>query len=124
MKLDELLNDSDSELSTDGIEMALHYLQSIKKAEVKYIMISDKRVGIVKIAPINETVTPINDFEIAVFDLNESIKLQTLKVENYETEINSLDEKVRQYIRDKKKILAKTHLKKKHIVELNLGKYE
>lgn len=123
MPIDEILSNSEgSDLDAEGIEMALHYLQSQRKAELKYIMLNDKRVGIVKIASVNEKVKPISEFEIAVFDLNASIETQTEIVDNYEIQINSADEKVKMYIHEKKKTLAKTHLKKKHILQNKLGK--
>lgn len=65
-----------------------------------------------------ESITPL---DTSIYTLNKMEKSLTKSVEAIEVDINNTDTLVRQYIRDKKKQMAKNFLRKKHVLEKNLG---
>lgn len=112
------------EFTMDGIEVALHYLHCNQKASIQKSMIEDKEITLFKFAvDWNCSVEPITPLDISIYTLNRMEKSLTKSVEAIETDIDQTDNLVRQYIRDKKKQLAKSFLRKKHVLEKNLCKY-
>ncbi|XP_055309246.1 charged multivesicular body protein 7 isoform X2 [Sitodiplosis mosellana] len=107
----------------DGIEVALHYLYCQQKASIQKTQIDKQEVTLYKFAVAsNCTVEPISPLDTSIYTLNKMEKSLTKSVEAIEVDINNTDTLVRQYIRDKKKQLAKSFLRKKHVLERNLVK--
>lgn len=111
------------EFRLDGIETALHYLHCQQKASIQSTVIDQQDVILYKFAVSwNRLVEPITPLDTSIYTLNRMEKSLTKSVEGIETDINHTDTLVRQYVRDKKKQLAKNFLRKKHVLEKNLGK--
>lgn len=88
-------------------------------------MIDNQEVTVYKFAVTwNCTVEPITPLDISIYTLNKMETSLLKSVENIESDINQTDTLVRQYIRDKKRQLAKNFLRKKHVLEKNLGKFQ
>lgn len=105
-----------------GIECALHYLHCHHKLSIQKTTIDKQEITLYKFAVAwNCTVEPITLLDVSIFTLNKMEKSLTKSVEAIEMDINSTDALVRQYIRDKKKHLAKNFLRKKHVLEKNMG---
>lgn len=106
-----------------GVEIALHYLHCHQKLSIQKTTIDKQEITLYKFAVAwNCNVEPITPLDVSIFTLNKMEKSITKSVEAIEMDINSTDTLVRQYIRDKKKQLAKNFLRKKHVLEKNLGK--
>lgn len=109
-------------LSLLGIECALHYLHCHHKLSIQKTTIDKQEITLYKFAVAwNCNVEPITPLDVSIFTLNKMEKSLTKSVEAIEMDINSTDALVRQYIRDKKKHLAKNFLRKKHVLEKNMG---
>lgn len=106
----------------DGIEVVVHYLYCQQKLSIQKTQIDKQEVTLYKFAvAYNCTVEPITPLDTSIYTLNKMEKSLTKSVEAIEVDINNTDALVRQYIRDKKKQLAKSFLRKKHVLEKNLG---
>lgn len=105
-----------------GVECALHYMLCHQKLSMHKTQIDKQEVILYKCAVTwNCNVEPITPLDISIYTLNKMEKSLTKSVEGIEVDINNTDALVRQYIRDKKKQLAKNFLRKKHVLEKNLG---
>lgn len=105
-----------------GVEIALHYLHCHQKLSIQKTQIDKQDIILYKFAVTwNCNVEPITPLDVSIYTLNKMEKSLTKSVDAIETDINSTDALVRQYIRDKKKQLAKNFLRKKHVLEKNLG---
>lgn len=116
------LTENENEFKLPGIEAALHYLYCHKKASIDKILIDKQEVILYKFTVTwNCDVEPITPLDKSIYTLNRMEKSLTKSVEDIESDINHTDTLVRQYIRDKKRQLAKNFLRKKHVLEKNLG---
>lgn len=105
-----------------GLESALHYMLCHQKLSIHKTQIDKQEVILYKFAVTwNCNVEPITPLDISIYTLNKMEKSLTKSVEGIEVDIHNTDALVRQYIRDKKKQLAKNFLRKKHVLEKNLG---
>lgn len=108
----------------DDIEAALHYLHCDQKLSIQKTQIDKQEVVLYKFAVTwNCNVEPITPLDISIYTLNKMEKSLIKSVEAIEVDINNTDALVKQYIRDKKKQLAKNFLRKKHVLEKNLGPF-
>lgn len=106
----------------DGIEAAIQYLHCQQKLSIQKTQIDKQEVILYKFAVAwNCNVEPITPLDISIYTLNKMEKSLLKSVEAIEVDINNTDTLVRQYIRDKKKQSAKNFLRKKHVLEKNLG---
>lgn len=106
----------------DDIETILHYLHCYQKLSIRNTQIDKQEVVLYKFAVAwNCNVEAITPLDTSIYTLNKMEKSLTKSVEGIEVDINNTDTLVRQYIRDKKKQLAKNFLRKKHVLEKNLG---
>lgn len=111
-----------NEFTLNGIEVALHYLYCNQKASVTKTVIEKKEITLYKFAvDWSCNAEPITPLDISIYTLNGMDKSLTKSVEAIETDIEQTDNLVRQYLRDKKRQLAKSFLRKKHVLEKNLG---
>lgn len=117
------IDSCETELTVDGVEAALQYLHCKQKASIQKTKIDQKEVILCKLAvDINCAVEPITPLDISIYTLNKMEKSLTKSAETIENDIERTDALVRQYIRDKKRQLAKSFLRKKHVLEKNLAK--
>lgn len=114
---------SDSEMTAEGVEMALHSLHCQQKASIHKTQIDQKTVILCKLSvDVNCKAEPITALDVSIYALNKMEKSLAKSVEAIENDIEQTDSLVRQYLREKKKQLAKSFLRKKHVLEKNLGK--
>ncbi|XP_031625715.1 charged multivesicular body protein 7 [Contarinia nasturtii] len=122
---DDLIKEltADNAFKLDGIETALHYLHCHQKLSMQKTQIDQQEVTLYKFAVTWKcNVEPITPLDTSIYTLNKMENSLTKSVEAIEVDISSTDALVRQYIRDKKKQLAKSFLRKKHVLEKNLVK--
>lgn len=119
----QLTDGLSAEFTVDGVEVALHYLHCKQKASIQTTKIDQKEVVLCKLAVDAKcNVEPITPLDISIYTLNKMEKSLTKSAETIENDIERTDALVRQYIRDKKRQLAKSFLRKKHVLEKNLTK--
>lgn len=119
----QLTDGPGAEFTVDGVEVALHYLHCKQKASIQTTKIDQKEVVLCKLAvDVKCNVEPITPLDISIYTLNKMEKSLTKSAETIENDIDRTDALVRQYIRDKKRQLAKSFLRKKHVLEKNLTK--
>lgn len=119
----QLTDGPDAEFTVDGVEAALHQLHCKQKASIQKTKIDQKEVVLCKLAvDMKANVEPITPLDISIYTLNKMEKSLTKSAETIENDIERTDTLVRQYIRDKKRQLAKSFLRKKHVLEKNLVK--
>lgn len=119
----QLTDCTEAEFTVDGIEVALHYLHCKQKASIQKTKIDQKEVILCKLAVDTKcNVEPITPLDVSIYTLNKMEKSLTKSAETIEADIERTDALVRQYIRDKKRQLAKSFLRKKHVLEKNLTK--
>lgn len=119
----QLTETPNAEFTVDGVEVALHYLHCKQKASIQKAKIDQKEVMLCKLAADAKcNVEPITALDVSIYTLNKMEKSLTKSSETIENDIERTDALVRQYIRDKKRQLAKSFLRKKHVLEKNLTK--
>lgn len=118
------LAESDDTYSLDGAQLALHHLYCQQRASLQKATVDKKELILCKFSiDMNRNVEPITPLDISIYTLNKMEKSLTKSVDGIENDINKTDSQVRQYIREKKKQLAKSFLRKKHALEKNLGEF-
>lgn len=122
--VDDLIKQfSSNEMTAEGVEMALHSLHCQQKASIHKTQIDQKPVILCKLSvDMNCKAEPITPVDVSIYTLNKMEKSLAKSVEGIENDIEQTDTLVRQYIREKKKQLAKSFLRKKHVLEKNLTK--
>lgn len=119
----QLTDGDDAEFTVDGVEAALHYLHCKQKASIQKTKVDQKELVLCKLAVDAKcNVEPITPLDVSIYTLNKMEKSLTKSAETIENDIERTDALVRQYIRDKKRQLAKSFLRKKHVLEKNLVK--
>lgn len=120
---DLLKQQTTTDLNADGVEIALHWLHCQQKASIQKTNIDQKPIILCKLAvDSNCKAEPITPVDISIYSLKKTEKSLIKSVDGIESDIEQTDVQVRQYIRDKKKQLAKSFLRKKHVLEKNLSK--
>jgi charged multivesicular body protein 7 len=129
ISLDQLMESSEDidGLSRDGILLALQYLINHEKS----VYMEENKEGensqhhhklLIKFSEPQKSVTPINHLERSVYNLETTEKFLIASIENNEVELNKVISNVKTCLKDGKKQMAKTHLKKKHILENDITK--
>lgn len=112
------------ELSKEGLFINLLNLQSMEKVYLEFKVVDgQRRIYLVKIPEKHSAATPITDADKAIFALEqtEADLLQTM--EEIETEVVKFDRLARENVRQGKRVVAKSYLRKKHKWESNLEKH-
>lgn len=65
----------------------------------------------------------INESDIGLHNLHTTRQLLLKQLENLEFQVAENEEKARQYIKENKRLLAKTYLRKKHLLEKSHGNF-
>lgn len=114
-------------ISRDGILLALQYLSNVEKTvyieenkEAEYSQHHHKLL--IKFSEPMEVVTPISHLERSVYNLESTEKFLISTIDKKEAQLNQIIEHVKTCLKDGKKQMAKTHLKKKHLLEKDIIK--
>ncbi|XP_055902451.1 charged multivesicular body protein 7 [Eupeodes corollae] len=110
-------------LSDDGLHICLHTLFCQKKVVLEFTVENNERkIHLVKIPGKTDQNPEISETDRAFHNLQMTQKNLTAQLESLESDIKITDEKARQYLKENKRQLAKTYLRKKHLLEKNYEK--
>jgi charged multivesicular body protein 7 len=113
-------------LSKDGILMALQYLSNVEKCvyieENKSASGSHHHKLLLKFTERGHGIQPITELERTMYNLETTEHFLTEKIEKKEQELEKVLQQAKSCVKDGKKQLAKTLLKKKHNLENDLTK--
>lgn len=110
-------------LKLDGVKIALHVLCNTGRASFRDITIDNKTVRLYKLTSVqNPIADELTKLDVSLFTLRRMEKSLIKSVEGIETDIKNTDTVVRGYLKEQKKQLAKSFLRKKHVLGKNLGK--
>ncbi|XP_055855681.1 charged multivesicular body protein 7 [Episyrphus balteatus] len=110
-------------LNDDGLHICLHTLFCQKKVVLEFVVENNERkIHLVKIPGKTDQNPEITETDRAFHNLQMTQKNLTVQLESLETDIKATDDKARQYLKENKRQLAKTYLRKKHLLEKNYEK--
>lgn len=129
ISMEELMQSSEDidGISRDGILLALQYLSSVEKS----VYMEENNEGecsqhhhklLIKFSEPREQVTPITHMERSVYNLEMTEKFLISAIDKKEVQLNKIIEHVKTCLKDGKKQMAKSHLKKKHLLESDITK--
>lgn len=127
ISMDELMKSSEDidGLSRDGILMTLQYLSTIEKS----VYIEETQEGsqhhqkiLMKFSQPSQIAKPITQLERSVYNLETTEKYLMSAIDKKENQLNDVLNNVKVCLKDGKKQMAKTHLKKKHMLEADIIK--
>lgn len=120
--METLINNLDETgITADGAKYALHYLVLKQNAAIETLNCMNGNVTIVKIVDSTATIKMISKHDRAIFELGRAEAILIKDVEELEHAINKLEDATRKYIRENKKQLAMTQLKRKRNLQKQLG---
>uniref|UniRef100_A0A182NQB8 Charged multivesicular body protein 7 n=1 Tax=Anopheles dirus TaxID=7168 RepID=A0A182NQB8_9DIPT len=123
MKYDDLtvlFNDA-SLITRQGLQPALNLLEQTERLTRDYVTIDGTKIDLIKFAGLNSTrAEQITHIERSIIELEQTETQLTNHIHMIEQKISQTMEQVREYIRDGRKQMAKTHLKKKNVLEKSL----
>lgn len=129
ISMDDLMAAADDIDSTtrDGILLALQHLNNEKKVYIEENKSNadaspNHHKLLLKFSKPHQTVEPITEMERSIYNLEQTEKFLMLTVEKKEHQLNELLAVVKGCLKDGKKQLAKTHLRKKHRLEEDISK--
>lgn len=127
VSMEELMKSSEDidGLSRDGILMTLQYLSAVEKSvyieESKGEENSQYHKLLMKFSEPYQMV-PITQLERSVYNLETTEKFLLSAIDKKEHQLNEVLNNVKTCLKDGKKQMAKTHLKKKHMLENDITK--
>ncbi|KAJ6647134.1 Charged multivesicular body protein 7 [Pseudolycoriella hygida] len=120
--LDDVISKShEIGLSAEGVEYTLHFLKRNQQVDTAVIDVNDEATTVVKFAKLDSK-TSITDSDKAMFNLNRMEQILTKRTETLESQIQQMDEKIRMFVREKNREMAKSYLKRKKMVIIDLEK--
>ncbi|XP_053675036.1 charged multivesicular body protein 7 [Anopheles nili] len=122
MSLDELSNliNQSSKLMKTGLQPALILLSQSNRLTIETVKHGENKTVLIKFASPSAVAQPITQIEQSIFELELS-ELQLMKdINAIESNINQTMTQAREYVRNGQKQMAKTSLKKKHMLEKNM----
>lgn len=127
ISMDDLMNGSDEieGLSRDGILFVLHYLDTVEHKvfiEENTSESTHHHKLLLKFSQPHEQAKPITDIERSIYNLEQTEKFLLSTIEKKENELNNVLKQVKDSLKDGKKQMAKTFLRKKHMLEADLVK--
>lgn len=127
LSMDELMLGADEieGLSKDGILLVLHHLSTEEKKVYieENLEISEHHHKILlKFAEPHKPVQPITEIERSIYNLEHTEKFLLKTIENKEHQLNEVLSVVKENLKNGKKQLAKTYLRKKHLMETDISK--
>ncbi|XP_058980141.1 charged multivesicular body protein 7-like [Musca domestica] len=96
-------------------KIGLHYRQNVDGN-------NNQIIHLVKIPSASHPSVIINESDIGLHNLHTTRQLLLKQLENLEFQVAENEEKARQYIKENKRLLAKTYLRKKHLLEKSHAK--
>lgn len=119
ISMDDLMADELDGISKDGIMLVLHHLNTEEKeiyieetAEIHHKIL-------MKFAAPRE---PITEIERSIYNLKHTEKLLLKTIEQKEVQLNEILDTVKENLKNGKKQLAKTYLRKKRMMEADIAK--
>uniref|UniRef100_A0AAG5DDY2 Charged multivesicular body protein 7 n=1 Tax=Anopheles atroparvus TaxID=41427 RepID=A0AAG5DDY2_ANOAO len=109
-----------SNISEDGIQAALVVLEQNKRLVRETVLKEGSLSELIKFAVSNAVAQPITDIERSIYDVEQSETVLMNGIVKIEQDIDDTMVQVRACIKDGRKHLAKTYLKKKHLLEKKL----
>lgn len=110
-------------LTVDGVKIGICALCNSSRASFRDFAVDEKTVRLYKLASMQKAkADEITKLDVSIFTLRRMEKSLVKSVEGIETDIKNTDTVVRGYLKEQKRQLAKSFLRKKHVLEKNLGK--
>ena len=128
ISMDELMAGADEMegLSKDGILLVLHHLSTEEKKvyieENLETSESHRTKILMKFAEPHKAVQPITEIERSIYNLEQTEKFLLKTIDNKEHQLNEVLDTVKENLKNGKKNLAKTYLRKKHMMETDIMK--
>lgn len=127
ISLDQLMSDNIDGLSPEGMFVILHYMSSVKKnvyveENINASAETSHHKLLLKFADPHKRVEPITEMERAIYNLDQTEKFLQATIEKKEHKLNEVLAQVKQSLSEGKKLLAKSQLRKKHLLETDLTK--
>lgn len=118
----------DTKLTSEGISLTLHYLNCNDKVYIEKPSPHEHENHhhhkiLLKFSEPHLTVSPINEMERSIYNLEYTENYLVNVMQEKEQSIDKLMVDVRACLRDGKKQIAKTYLRKKHLLENDLEKH-
>lgn len=105
------------------MKLALCYLCNIGQAFYLDTVIDKKSLRLYKLAAsANVKAEELSQLDASIYALRKMEKSMIKSVEGIETEMENTDGLVRRYLKENKRQLAKSFLRKKHVLVKNLSK--
>lgn len=127
ISMDDLMIGADDieGITRDGLLLVLHHLSTAEKQvyiEDHQSTDSARHKLLLKFAQPHQQVLPITEMERSIYNLEQTEKFLLETIEKKEEQLNVVLKQVKDCLRDGKKQIAKTHLRKKHMMEADLNK--
>lgn len=115
-----LLNETSS-IARDGVDPAVAILEKCNRLTMQTITQAETSTVLIKFANGDNVVAqPITSIEQSIYELERSEHILMRDIKMIEHNISQTMDKVREYIKDGRKQMAKTYLKKKILLERNM----
>lgn len=129
ISMDQLMSDADNieGLSQEGILVILHYMSSVEKSvyveeNINASAETNHHKLLLKFADPHKKVEPITEMERALHNLEQTEKFLQATIETKDHKLNEVLAQVKRSLSEGKKLLAKSQLRKKHLLEADLTK--
>uniref|UniRef100_A0A182MBU3 Charged multivesicular body protein 7 n=1 Tax=Anopheles culicifacies TaxID=139723 RepID=A0A182MBU3_9DIPT len=114
-----LLNETAS-IKRHGMEPAITLLEKSNRLTLEKITHAETSIVLIKFAEKNAVAQPITSIEKSIYELEQSENRLMKDISMIEHNINQTMDTVRECIKDGRKQMAKTYLKKKHFLDKNM----
>lgn len=127
ISMDELMSSEVDGVAKDGILLVLQYLSTVEKKvymeeEKSESDLSNHHKLLLKFAEHHKIVSPITDIERSVYNLEKTEKFLLNTIDKKEQHLNDILKQIKDCVREGKKQMAKTLLRKKHMLEADIIK--
>ncbi|XP_050072612.1 charged multivesicular body protein 7 [Anopheles maculipalpis] len=109
-----------STIKPHGVETAVTLLENTGRLTKQTIISGETSTILIKFAGVNAVAQPITSIEKSIYDLEQSAKRLMKDINIIENSISQTMDEVREFIKNGRKQMAKTYLKKKHTLEKHM----
>ncbi|XP_035909242.1 charged multivesicular body protein 7 [Anopheles stephensi] len=109
-----------SNITRQGVEPAMILLENRGRLTKQIMASGESSTVLIKFAGANLAAQPITSIEKSIYDLEQSEKRLMKDINTIERNISQTMDEVREYIKNGRKQMAKTYLKKKHTLEKHM----
>uniref|UniRef100_A0A182WAY9 Charged multivesicular body protein 7 n=1 Tax=Anopheles minimus TaxID=112268 RepID=A0A182WAY9_9DIPT len=109
-----------SAITRHGVEPAIALLEKGNKLTMQTITQAETSTVLIKFAEKNTVAQPITSIEKSIYELEQSEHRLTKDISTIERNVNETMEKVRECIKEGRRQMAKTYLKKKNYLQKNM----